>query len=379
MERVRDVPVRKFGRDVRGVLPLLLGPLASDHVLGELVGLLVGRRLVLGHYDQVIVGDRAVLLGRLGQYHLDLLAVHHPVEIGLDHRLRGGHLRGDGNFGGRPVLAVPRHRAHVHVVRGERLQLVYRGRGHRRVEQDLPAGHDLRLRDPLRVDELFHRVERHFVVHRVQPYRRFPREGHRVGGRVGRPQVQGDVLRLHLHRHLLAQPSQPCLVPGCHRDRVLGELLQVDQIRGLGEPDRLLLPLVQILDRGRRVEYLVAEDLAAVGDRLPPDLHARVRRGHRLDGHRRPPHILLRHYGDLLGDGPAPPRRPRDHVEHVLGVLLQIRENRPRPRRVPVNRGRVVVLLVELHVVTDYLTVPVLPERHVPRNAHRVRRLEEVG
>lgn len=379
MERVRDVPVRKFGRDVRGVLPLLLGPLARDHVLGELVGLLVGRRLVLGHHDQVIVGDRPVLLGGLWQYHLDLLAVHHPVKIRLHHRLRGCHLRGDGDFRRWPVLPVPRHRAHVHVVRGERLQLVYRGRGHRRVQQDLPTRHDLGLRDALRVHELFHGVERHFVVHRVQSYWRFPGEGHRMGGRVGRPQIQGDVFRLHLNRHLLAEPSQTGLVPGRHGDRVLGEFLQIDQIRGLGEADSLLLPLVQILDRGRRVEYLVTEDLAAVGDRLPPNLHARVRGCHRLHRHGCTAHVLLGHDRDLLGDRAAPSRRPRDHVEHVLGVLLQVRENRPSLRRVPVNRGRVIVLLVELDVVTDYLAVPVLSERHVPRYAHGVRCLEEVG
>jgi hypothetical protein len=65
-------------------------------------------------------------------------------------------------------------------------------------------------------------------------------------------------------------------------------------------------------------------------------------------------------------------------VEDVLGVLLQVGEDRLRVRDVAHDHVAVVGLLVELDVVLDDLAVAVFASRGVPRHADHVGRLEPV-
>lgn len=68
----------------------------------------------------------------------------------------------------------------------------------------------------------------------------------------------------------------------------------------------------------------------------------------------------------------------RSHMKNVLCVLLQIGEYRPRLGRVPIYSARVIVLLVELHVVADYLAVSMLSKWFIPGNAHGVGSLKKI-
>jgi len=54
----------------------------------KLVGVFMSVFLVVGHHDQVVMANGAILLGRLWQNHLNFLSADDAVKIWLDHWLR---------------------------------------------------------------------------------------------------------------------------------------------------------------------------------------------------------------------------------------------------------------------------------------------------
>lgn len=139
---------------------------------------------------------------------MDFLHVYDAEKIGFHHRLRGGHLCSDRYSRRRPVTAVRRYGAEVHLVTNERRQFVdcmavgvfFQIYGARR--------YDLQLGDTLRVSELFDRVVRDLVTDRVQFDRRRPRQCHAVGAHFGRTQVQRHLVWFHDNGDFLRQSPE---------------------------------------------------------------------------------------------------------------------------------------------------------------------------
>ena len=129
---------------------------------------------VWDHYKEV-VGDGSVLLAGLGQVHRDHAGrlFLHPEEVGFDHGLRGGHLRGDRDLGWWPVASALGDRGDVDVVGGEGGQVldsVLQGVvGHKDGDLGDPDG----LRDTLCVHKLFVCVVGDLVVDRYQSKRKY--------------------------------------------------------------------------------------------------------------------------------------------------------------------------------------------------------------
>ncbi len=138
---------------------------------------------------------------------------------GLDHGLRRGHLRGDGDLGRRAVGPVPGDGRHVDVVRGERgevLDGVLLGLG---AHQDGDGGHLRGLGHPLGVDELLEGVVADLVVDGHEADGRAPAEAHGVGGDGLRPQVEHHVLRADLLVDALREATEAVVSPGQKKNK----------------------------------------------------------------------------------------------------------------------------------------------------------------